>query len=184
MQGQGGKTLACDLDELVPLAYEELRRVARQNLSAQPPYASLTPTDLVNEVLLRLLRRNQQDYNDLDHLISVASLAMHSVLVDRARRRLAAKRGGETTRVPLTDDLLIEEPASDMISFSDACERLRHHSEAHFELLLLRIYAGLTVDQIAARRKQSTRTVERQWAYIKAILREQMELDSATKCDQ
>jgi RNA polymerase sigma factor (TIGR02999 family) len=168
--GGGGGELA----ELIPFAYQELRRVARQRMAQNAATHTLTPTELVNEALLRLLKQAGRDYNDLDHLISVAALAMHDILVDRARRRAAIKRGGAAVRVALDDDLLVAEPADDMLVFNEACEVLRRRSESHFELVLLRVYAGMTNEEIAARRNQSTRTIERQWKFVKAVLFEHL----------
>lgn len=175
-----GEAEARELADLIPLAYEELRRIARLRMHRLPPGASLTPTDLINEALLRLMNRTERTYNDLDHLIAVAALAMHNVLVDRARRQAAAKRGGEATRVALADDALIAAPAHDMLAFHEACEALRHRSEVHFELVLLRVYAGLTNEEIARRREQSVRTVERQWKFVKAVLQSHMMPDDSS----
>jgi len=96
-----------ELNDLIPLAYEELRRVARQRLDRLKPGGTLSPTDLVNEVLLRLLNQDVREYHGTDHLIRTAAQAMHNVLVDRARRRVAAKRGGGAIpkRIDFDDDL-------------------------------------------------------------------------------
>ena len=159
------------LEQLIPLAYDELRRIARQRMSQLHPDGTLAPTDLVHEVLMRLLKQcDQQTYNGKDHLIRVAAIAMHNVLVDIARRRAAVKRGGQGRRIDLNDDLPIAAPAEDMLSFHEGCEAARAHSEQHFELIMLRVYAGMTLEQIAALRGQSTRTVERHWRFVKAIL--------------
>jgi RNA polymerase sigma factor (TIGR02999 family) len=164
-----------ELHDLIPLAYEELRRVARQRMDRLRPGATLSPTDLVNEVLLRLLRQDGKagkEYEGADHLIRTAAQAMHNVLVDRARRRLAAKRGGaQARRVDFDDNLPIAAPADDMLSFHEACETLRARSSEHHELLLLRIYAGMTNEQIAQQRGVSVRTIERQWRIVKAVMR-------------
>jgi RNA polymerase sigma factor (TIGR02999 family) len=163
-----------ELAELIPVAYEELRSVARKRMGQLRPGATLSPTDLVNEVLLRLLKQTGQQYNGTDHLIRVAALAMHNVLVDRARRRAAIKRGGRGNRIVFDEGLPVQAPASDMLCFHEACEAVRARSAQHFELLLLRIYAGMTTDEIAVQRGQSTRTIERQWRFVKAFLHAQM----------
>ena len=168
-----------NIRELIPLAYEELRRVARSRVAQCRPGGTLSPTDLVNEVLLRLLKYTGQQYNGADHLVRVAAEAMHNVLIDRARRRMAAKRGGRRQRIDFDDELPIAAPADDMLIFHEACEAIRTRSEPHFELLLLRIYAGLSTEEIATQRGQSTRTVERQWRSIKALLCESLGRRSA-----
>lgn len=168
-------TSAGSLEELIPLAYEELRRIARQRISQLRPDGTLAPTDLVHEVLLRLLQQcDGKSYNGTDHLIRVAALAMHNILVDAARRRASAKHGGNGKRVRLEDELPIAAPAEDMIGFYEACEVVKSHSQEHFDLILLRIYAGMSIEEIAAQRGQSTRTVERHWRFIRAILGEHM----------
>jgi RNA polymerase sigma factor (TIGR02999 family) len=159
-----------ELAKLIPLAYQELRLIAQSHFSDLQRGATLSPTDLVNEVLLRLLKREEQQYHGTEHLIRVSVRAMHNVLVDQARRRIAAKRGGQHKRVKLDTELPIAAPVKDMLSFHEACEALRSRSEEYFELLLLRVYAGLSLEQIAEQRGQSTRTVQRQWKFIKAIL--------------
>jgi RNA polymerase sigma factor (TIGR02999 family) len=160
-----------DLADLIPAAYEELRRVARQRVSHLQPGGTLSPTELVNEVLLRLLKQQGREYQGTDHLIRVAAQAMHNVLVDRARRRQAAKRGGpNAARVAFDDDLPVAAPSDEMLGFHEACEIVRSRSEDDFELVLLRIYAGMSTAQIAQRRGLSTRTVERQWRYVKTLL--------------
>ena len=158
------------LDRLIPIAYEELRRVARQRVAQLTPGASWSATDLVNETLLRLLKRSKRDYNGADHLIRTAAMAMHDALVDRARRKNAAKRSGALMKVDLADELPVVDPASDMLAFNEACEVVRQHSEEHYELLLMRVYVGLSTDEIAARRGQSKRTVERQWKFVRALI--------------
>lgn len=167
---QGMELSSSDLPELIPLAYEELRRIARSRVAQLAPGGTLAPTDLVNEVLLRLLKQQKREWGGTQHLIRVAAEAMHNVLVDHARRRDAAKRGGQHKRIQWDEELPIAAPADDMLSFHEACDIVRTHSESHFELLLLRIYAGLSNDEIAAQRGQSARTVQRQWKFIKAVL--------------
>lgn len=176
-----GRQKMCDgpaeLRDLIPMAYDALRQAARHRMAHNAAGITLTPTDLVNEVLLRLLKREGVKYNGEDHLLSVAALAMHHILVDRARRRAAAKRGGFRIRVDLDDDLEIESPVEDMLGFHEACDGLRDYSEEHFELVLLRVYAGLSCKEIAVRRKQSCRTVERQWKFVKAVLQTRLRFD-------
>ncbi|CAN5674374.1 ECF-type sigma factor [soil metagenome] len=158
------------LPGLIALAYEELRRIARARVAQLAPGGTLAPTDLVNEVLLRLLKQHKRQWGGTDHLIRVAAEAMHDVLVDHARRREASKRGGQHKRIAWDEELPIEAPAQDMLCFHEACESVRRHSEAHFDLLLLRIYAGLSMEEIAVQRGQSERTVQRQWKFVKAVL--------------
>jgi RNA polymerase sigma factor (TIGR02999 family) len=170
MMGDESGLATSEVAHLIPPAYEELRRIARRRMARLPPGCTLTPTDLVNEALLRLMGGQDCACDDVDHLIALAARAMHNVLVDRARRRSAAKRGGGGVRVALSDEYLAVSPAPDMLSFHEACETVRRRSEAHFELILLRVYAGLTAEEIARRRNQSARTVEREWRFVKKLL--------------
>ena len=169
-----------ELSDLIPLAYEELRRVARQRVAQLQRGGTLSPTDLVNEVLLRLLKQTSREYNGPEHLIRVASLAMHNVLVDRARARVAAKRGGRGRRVDLPDELPISAPAENMLALHEALEKLRTRSQQHFELVMLKIYAGLSLEDIAQQRGVSTRTLEREWSYVKAVLHRELNENLST----
>jgi RNA polymerase sigma factor (TIGR02999 family) len=165
-----------ELNELIARAYEELRRVARARIAHLRAGATLMPTDLVNEVLLRLLGSERpQRFQDTGHLVRIASVAMHGVLVDHARRHGAAKRGGQGKRVDLDDDLPIAAPAQDMLALDDALKRLRKVGEDHFDLVMLRMYAGLSLDDIALQRGVSRRTLERQWSYIRAFLKRELD---------
>ncbi len=173
-----------ELESLIPLAYEELRRVARLRVAQLQPGGTLSPTDLVNEALLRLLKQAPREYHGTEHLVRVASLAMHNVLVDRARANAAAKRGGRGARKrtidPDVDELPFAAPADDMLALNDALERLRANSQEHFDLVLLRVYAGLTVEEIARQRGVSTRTLEREWSYVKAVLHRELKATAST----
>jgi RNA polymerase sigma factor (TIGR02999 family) len=164
-----------DLAELIPRAYDELRRLARARVARLAPGGTLSPTDLVNEVLLRLLKQEDHTYRGTDHLLCVAAQAMHNVLLDRARRRLAVKRGGgQAKRVELDDELPIAAPVENMIAFNDALEKLRNDSGDLVDLVILRVYAGLSLSEIAQHRGVSTRTLERKWNYAKAVLHREM----------
>jgi RNA polymerase sigma factor (TIGR02999 family) len=169
-----------EIDALIPLAYQELRYIARRRVAQLGPGATLSPTDLVNEVLLRLLKQAEREYNGKEHLIRVAATAMHNVLVDRARRRLAAKRGGDAERIAFDDDLPIAAPVQSMLVLDEALTRLQAASQQHFELVMLKVYAGLTLDDIARQRGVSTRTLEREWSYVKAVLHKELKDDLST----
>lgn len=176
VSSDGEQLSSQNLHDLIPIAYDALRNVARLKMMQKNAGFTITPTDLVNEVLLRLLSRGDCKYNGEAHLLSVAALAMHNVLVDRARRRGAAKRGGLQVRLDI-DDVQIVAPADNMLEFHAACEVVRGHSEGYFELVLLRVYAGLSCKEIAAQRNLSCRTVERQWKFVKALLKTQLRSD-------
>lgn len=183
MSGNPAAEDGSDLARLIPAAYDELRRIARRRMAELRPGGTLAPTDLVNEVLLRLLQSGgEQRYAGPDHLVRVAAQAMHNVLVDGARRRVAVKRGGgELKRVDLDDDLPIAAPADNMLRFDEVCEAVRLKSPDDYELILLRIYAGLSTAEIAAQRRQSERTIDRRWRFIKAVLHRSL-TDAGAPC--
>ena len=170
MGSPGQPELKPDLHALIQEAYDELRRVARHGLAALPPGQSLAPTELVNEALLRLLKQQGYQYQGKEHLIRVTAQAMHNILVDRARRKKSAKHGGRHKRVDYDNDLPICAPSDDMLAFNEACESLKARSVEQYELVLLRVYVNLTIEEIAAMQGRSTRTVERQWTFAKAVL--------------
>lgn len=167
-----GEVVPANLLELIPVAYDELRRIARGRLAGLGPGQTLAPTELVNEAMLRLLQRSEIKFHGREHLIRVAVRAMHNILVDRARRRASVKRGGLQERVALDEALPIAPPADEMLRFDEACESLRKRSEQHYEVVLLRFYANMTVEEIAEVYGWSVRTVERQWTFAKAVLRQ------------
>lgn len=170
MSNQGLSEPDPGLHALIKEAYDELRRVAHHGLAGLPPGQTFAPTELVNEALLRLLKHQGHQYQGKEHLIRVTALAMHNILVDRARQKRSAKHGGLHKRIEYDDNLPICAPADDMLAFNEACESLKARSPEQYELVLLRIYANLTIEEIAAMQGRSTRTVERQWTFAKAVL--------------
>lgn len=155
---------------LIQDAYNELRRIAHHGMAALPAGQTIAPTELVNEALLRLLKRTKHQYQGKEHLIRVTVQAMHNILVDRARQKRTIKHGGLRKRMEWNEDLPITAPADDMLAFNEACESLKARSPEQCELVLLRIYANLTIEEIAAMQGRSVRTVERQWTFAKAVL--------------
>lgn len=158
------------LEQLVPVVYDELRRIARAHLRAERN-PSLQPTALVHELYLRLVDRGSMTIQNRTHFFAIAARLMRQILVDHARRRLADKRGGgvtiigveelmEPARAPGVDVLVIDE-ALDQLTFVDA--RLCRVVE-------LRFFGGLSIDETAEALEVSTATVERDWAMAKAWL--------------
>lgn len=162
--------------ELLPLVYEELRRVAAHKMSLQPPGQTLQATALVHEAYLRLVGKEEKRWENRRHFFSAAAEAMRHILIDRARRRMRARHGQNSQKVPL-DDVEIAAPAKEeiLLQLNDALEELERHSREQAEIVKLRFFAGLNEPRIAELLNLSERTVQRHWSYAKAWLFERIE---------
>ena len=163
-------------DELLPLVYEELRKLAAHKMSLQPPGQTLQATALVHEAYLRLVGNEEKRWESRRHFFSAAAEAMRHILIDRARRRLRAKHGEKVVRVPL-DDVEIIAPAREeiVLQLDEALETLAQISPEQAEIVKLRFFAGFTEPEIAEILNLSERSVQRQWSYAKAWLFERIE---------
>jgi len=159
------------LERLVPLVYDELRRVARRQLRGESRAVTIQPTALVHEVYLRLVDVRGATLASRTHFFSVAAALMRRILVDQARRRHADKRGGGVTVMHL-DDVSPVAPTSeiDVLAVDEALEALAHIDPRQGRVVELRFFAGLTTAETAAALEVSTATVEREWAFAKAWL--------------
>ena len=158
-------------EELIPLVYDELRKLAAFKLAEQPPGQTLQPTALVHEVYLRLLGNGNHSWQDRKHFFAAAAEAMRHLLVDRARRKAAARHGGGWQRIDL-DNVVIASSTSDenILLISEALEKLTAHDAASADLVKLRFFGGLTFSQAAGVLGISERTAQRSWAYARAWL--------------
>jgi RNA polymerase sigma-70 factor (ECF subfamily) len=137
------------LNELVPLVYEELHRIAARYLRKERPDHTLQPTALVNEVYLRMLGASQPDYLDRTHFLGVAAYLMRQILTEHARRRQAAKRGGSITLLALDESLdFSPERATTVIAVDDALTALAEIDSEQARMVELRFYGGLTAEEI------------------------------------
>ncbi len=165
---------------LLPLVYEQLRALAGSYFRGQPPDHTLQPTALVHEAYLKLIHNPDGEWQNRAHFCAVAATAMRQILHDRARRRRAAKRGGEARRVPLVDQ--IEAPSAgtpvDLVALDDALERLSTLDSRQARIVELRFFGGLTVEEVAHLLEVSTRTIEKEWRRVRAWL--SRELSSGT----
>jgi RNA polymerase sigma factor (TIGR02999 family) len=162
---------------LVTLLYDELRQLAGARLRGAAPGQTLQPTALVHEAFLRLQSRGQKQWDGRRHFFGAAARAMHDILVERARARARHKRGGGVAPVDLdavADSIAIHEPDVDMLALAEALERLAREDERKHELVLLRYFAGLEHQEIAELLGVSLRTVERDWRFARAWLKEVM----------
>lgn len=166
---------AAALEELLPIVYAELRRVARRELGRERIDHILQPTALVNELYLRLVQQRSASWENRAQFFAVAAQLMRRILVDHARAQAAAKRGGSTPRLSLSeaDDIGVE-PAFEVLAVDRALTRLARLDADQARIVELRYFSGLTVDETAHVLGTSPRTVKREWRLAKAWLYEQL----------
>lgn len=159
------------VEQLMPIVYDELRRVAGAAMARVAPGNSLQPTALVHEAYMRLLGGGDEGWESRRHFFFAAARAMHDILVEQARRRAALKRGGDRKRVNSEDLVVaIEAPVEDMIALDEALQRLRTEDERKYQIVELRFFAGLSMEETAAAMDTPLRSLEREWAFIRARL--------------
>lgn len=159
------------LDRLIPLVYEELRRLARQRLRQERPDHTLVTTALVHEAYLRLVDIERVGFQSRAHFLAMASQAMRRVLVDHARRRDAAKRGGGVRPLPLEDALqLADEDAARFLELDDALSRLESVDERQARILEQHYFGGLSIEEIGEAMNLSRSTVKRDLRFGRAWL--------------
>ena len=162
-------------DKLLPLVYEELRRLAARKMSQEPPGQTLQATALVHEAYIRLVGSEARNWNSRTHFFSAAAEAMRRILIDNARRKHRLKRGGDKEKVDLEDEeLAIEVPSDDIIALDEALTKLASKDRVKADLVKLRYFAGLTLEQTAEILGLSTTTAKRHWTYARAWLYRQI----------
>ena len=159
---------------LLPLVYDELRKLASQKLANEKPGQSLQPTALVHEAYLRLVGGQAENaeartYKDRGHFFAVAATAMRRIIIDAARRKKTRKRGGAFQRQPL-EAIATPEADEEMLALDEALDKLAVQDPAKARLVELRYFAGLTGEQAAAVLGISPTTADRHWAYARAWL--------------
>jgi len=173
--GQGD---AAALDRLVPLLYDDLRRVARGHLRREGPGHTLQPTALVHEVFLRLVDVDRMTVKSRTHFFALSARLMRQILVDHARRRQAGKRGGGATVIGLNEAAGAAAPASsssvDVLALDEALDALSSFDDRQCRVVELRFFAGLNIPEAADALGVSTATVEREWAMAKAWLHQRL----------
>ena len=160
-------------EQLLPLVYDELRKLAAQKMVCEDPGQTLQATALVHEAYLRLVNGEMaQRWNSRWHFFGAAAEAMRRILVEAARRRRSLKRGGDRSRHSVLEaDLIVEPLGDDVIALDEALDKLADVDRQAAELVKLRYFAGLTTDEAAATLSISARTAKRTWTYAKAWLR-------------
>ena len=162
---------ASDVDELLPLVYAELRRLAQGYMRRERPDHTLSTTALVHEAYLRLAGHSRSRWEDRSHFLGVAAIAMRRILVEHARRRNGSRRGGTRHRVSLSDLSVAQDAGADvLIALDDALERLGALSPRLVRVVECRYFLGLTEDETAAALDVTARTVRRDWIKAKGWL--------------
>jgi RNA polymerase sigma factor (TIGR02999 family) len=159
-------------DRLVPLVYEDLRRVARAQLRRRPGHRSLDTTGLVHEAYLRLVDQSRASWQDRGHFLAVSAIAMRQILVDHARTRTRQKRGGDAPHEAVDEGLAaVFEDAEGLLAVDEALTELERQDARLARLVECRYFAGFTEQETAQALGVSLRTVQREWLKAKAVLR-------------
>jgi RNA polymerase sigma factor (TIGR02999 family) len=163
--------------QLLPLVYDELRRLAAHRLAHETPGQTLQPTALVHEAYLRLVDvKDPQHWDGRAHFFAAAAEAMRRILVERARHKRRLKCGGGRARLPLEEaELLAPEPSEDVLALDEALTELATTDRAAADLVQLRYFGGLSIPEAAQALGVSPRTAERVWAFARAWLRERVQ---------
>jgi len=170
-------------NELLPLVYEELRRLAAQKMSQESPGRTLQATALVHEAYLRLVGSENQKWNGRGHFFAAAAEAMRRILIEDARRRKSLRRGGGHERVDIDEAALSDDRNSvsdELIALDEALEKLSQKDKISADLVKLRYFAGLTGEQVADVLGISHNTADAYWAYARAWLCVEIARDSRT----
>lgn len=159
------------LQELVPIVHDELRRLARRQMAGERPGHTLQPTALVNEAYLRLANLKEMQWQDRAHFFAMAARLMRRILVDVARSRGYQKRGGAAKRVSFTEALDIAEgQPTDVVALDHALEALARVDERKSQVVELRFFGGLSIEETAEALGVSRETVKRDWTFAKLWL--------------
>jgi RNA polymerase sigma factor (TIGR02999 family) len=163
------------LDRLVPLVYDELHKLAGAYLRRERHNITLEPTALVNEAYVRLVGQQGASWQNRTQFFGMAAKLMRNILVDHARKRGAARRGGDQYRISLTKaERVAGKPDVDLVALDDALTLLAATHPEHSRVIELRFFGGLTIEETADVLGLSHATVERQWRFAKAWLRREL----------
>lgn len=166
-------------ERLLPLVYEELRRLAKAQMDREPAGHTLQATALVHEAYLRLVGDGsgaELKWDSRGHFFAAAARAMRHILVERARRHGRLKHGGDRKQVPLSEEAATFDPLGiDMVALDEALDRLEKHNQRVAQVVMLRFFAGLGIDDTAQALGIGTTTVKAEWNYARAWLHREME---------
>jgi RNA polymerase sigma factor (TIGR02999 family) len=162
-------------EKLLPLVYSELRKLGRSLMVRVPPGNTLQPTALVHEAYLRLVGKEDPGWNGRGHFFAAAALAMRRILVEQARRKARYRHGGDRKRLDADGiDIPIEPPTDDVLALDEALLRLQQRDKRKADVVMLRYFAGLTIEETAAVLNVSEPTVERDWRFARALLYDEL----------
>jgi len=162
-------------EKLYPHVYDELRRLAVRLFRGQPAGHTLQPTALVHEAYLNLIDPQQIGFEDRTHFFAVAAKVMRRILIDHARRRAAARRGGQWTRVAWDDEVIMTtDKGIDILALNEALEKLTKRNPRQARVVELRFFGGLTIAEAAEVLGVGHATVEADWAFAKAWLAKEL----------
>jgi RNA polymerase sigma-70 factor, ECF subfamily len=163
------------LDQLVPLVYPELRRLAKRHMARENSAHTLQTSALINEAYLKLVHRQHAEWENRAHFFAVAAQVMRHILVDHARTRNYAKRGGGASKLPLDEaSALTAQRAGELVALDDALKDLAVFDERKSQIIELRFFGGLSLEETAEVMKISPSTVQREWRAAKAWLHRTM----------
>jgi RNA polymerase sigma factor (TIGR02999 family) len=163
------------LERIVPVVYQELRRVAGARLRSEGSDLSIQATALVHEAYLRLVNVNRMTIENKAHFLALASRVMRQILVDHARRKRSSKRGGDVSIVNVDDVIpAAPQPDVDILALDEALNDMASFDPRQRDLVELKFFAGLTIDEIGAALNISPATVEREWALARAWLHQRL----------
>jgi RNA polymerase sigma-70 factor (ECF subfamily) len=161
------------MEALMPLVYDELRRIAGRYMRRERPGQTIEATGLVNEAYLRLAAERPREFANRTHFVAIAAISMRQILVQRARARAAQKRGGAPARLTLDERMLVDEGRTvDLIALDDALTELEAFDPAQARIVELRYFGGLTVEETAEAVGVSPATVKREWTMARAWLKQ------------
>lgn len=164
--------------ELLPLVYDELRRIAAHKMAQETPGSTLQPTALVHEAWLRLVGDDSPRFEGRAHFFAAAAESMRRILVDAARRRNSLKRGSGATREELADIHLVQNaPSDEILAVDEALDQLAHEDAAAADLVKLRYFVGMRMDEAATALGLPLRSAERLWSWARAWLRRRIGSD-------
>lgn len=164
-------------DRLLPLVYEELRRLAGACFRGQDKGITLQPTALVHEAYLRLVHQPDASFKDRAHFMAVAARAMKQILIDRARRSKARVHGGDRRRVPLTEQISANSVSAtpDILVLNDVMERLSALDERKARVVEMRVFGGMSIEEVAEALDVSRTTVTKDWRMARAWMAQELD---------
>lgn len=163
------------LDEMLPLVYEELHRLAEKYLRQERPNHTLQPTALIHEVYLRLIDQHSVNWSNRSQFIGLAAQMMRRILVNHAEAHKASKRGDGFNKITFDESIaFFEDQNLDILSLHKALNKLAEHDEQKSRVVELRFFGGLTIEETAEVLEKSTATIEREWTFARAWLRREL----------